>query len=197
MSEPLVVSIPHRLGKEEAVRRLKSGLERTHATFGGKLGLVEQTWSAEHCEFRAGILGQASGAARAGTDRGRRFPNRARPDGAAVAIPVARSGGAEVTLNSALVVSGSTLLFLESHHVILCDRRPRFRLDARAMEGDIFSVADNETFFAGDLHVIERHSLNRHLGQAPRLPAPALRRPARNAVGGAVGTAVRRGTAAT
>jgi hypothetical protein len=26
MSEPLVVSIPHRLGKDEALRRLKTGL---------------------------------------------------------------------------------------------------------------------------------------------------------------------------
>jgi hypothetical protein len=28
MSEPLVVSIPHRLGKDKALRRLKTGLPR-------------------------------------------------------------------------------------------------------------------------------------------------------------------------
>ena len=28
MSEPLVVSIPHRLGKDEALRRLKTNLQR-------------------------------------------------------------------------------------------------------------------------------------------------------------------------
>ena len=28
MSAPLVVSIPHRLGREEALRRLKTGLKR-------------------------------------------------------------------------------------------------------------------------------------------------------------------------
>ena len=32
MSEPLVVSISHRLGREEAVRRLKSGLTSTSYT---------------------------------------------------------------------------------------------------------------------------------------------------------------------
>ena len=31
MSEPLVVSIPHHLGKEEALRRLKSGLAEVGA----------------------------------------------------------------------------------------------------------------------------------------------------------------------
>jgi hypothetical protein len=34
MSKPLIVSIPHRLGKEEALRRLKSGLASAHANFG-------------------------------------------------------------------------------------------------------------------------------------------------------------------
>ncbi|HEV3373288.1 MAG TPA: polyhydroxyalkanoic acid synthase, partial [Xanthobacteraceae bacterium] len=33
MSKPLTVSIPHRLGKEEALRRLKSGLANAHANF--------------------------------------------------------------------------------------------------------------------------------------------------------------------
>src|SRR5207248_10638886 len=32
MSAPLVVSIPHRLGREEATRRLKAGLTRAAAT---------------------------------------------------------------------------------------------------------------------------------------------------------------------
>ena len=34
MSEPLVVSIPHRLGKNEALRRLKSGLAQVGTSFG-------------------------------------------------------------------------------------------------------------------------------------------------------------------
>ena len=34
MSKPLVVSIPHRLGKDEAVRRLKNGLGSASANFG-------------------------------------------------------------------------------------------------------------------------------------------------------------------
>jgi hypothetical protein len=34
MSEPLVVSIPHRLGKDEALRRLKAGLAEVGTRFG-------------------------------------------------------------------------------------------------------------------------------------------------------------------
>ena len=34
MSQPLVVSIPHRLGREEAVRRLKSGLGTVRTDYG-------------------------------------------------------------------------------------------------------------------------------------------------------------------
>jgi hypothetical protein len=34
MSKPLVVSIPHRLGQDEALRRLKSGLGSAQARFG-------------------------------------------------------------------------------------------------------------------------------------------------------------------
>ena len=37
MSKPLVISIPHQLGKDEAVRRLKSGFGRARTTFGEKL----------------------------------------------------------------------------------------------------------------------------------------------------------------
>jgi hypothetical protein len=63
MSQPLVVTIPHKLGKEEAVRRLKSGLASAHQNFGGVFTLAEQTWSGERLEFVARALGQsASGA---------------------------------------------------------------------------------------------------------------------------------------
>ena len=34
MSEPLVVSIPHHLGKEQALRRLKTGLAEVGTSFG-------------------------------------------------------------------------------------------------------------------------------------------------------------------
>jgi Putative polyhydroxyalkanoic acid system protein (PHA_gran_rgn) len=60
MSHPLVVSIPHQLGKDEAVRRLKSGFGRARSTFGEKLAVIDENWSGDHLDFRAGILGQTT-----------------------------------------------------------------------------------------------------------------------------------------
>lgn len=62
MSQPLVVSIPHRLGREEAVRRLKAGFARAGSQFAGILTISEQTWNDDRLTFRASALGsEASG----------------------------------------------------------------------------------------------------------------------------------------
>ncbi len=62
MSQPVVVSIPHKLGREEAARRLKTGLERMHGSFGG-LSFSEQTWTDDRLQFRASALGQTAAGA--------------------------------------------------------------------------------------------------------------------------------------
>jgi hypothetical protein len=59
MSKPLVVSIPHRLGKEEALRRLKNGLGEVGASFGHLLSVQEQIWTGNHLQFQISALGQA------------------------------------------------------------------------------------------------------------------------------------------
>ncbi len=62
MSEPLVVVIPHRLGKDEALRRIKEGLGRAKAEFAWLLSLDEEAWTGDRLAFRAAALGQhASG----------------------------------------------------------------------------------------------------------------------------------------
>lgn len=58
MSKPLVVSIPHRLGKDEAVRRLKNGLG--NATFGHVFKVEEQNWTGPHLQYRISALGQVA-----------------------------------------------------------------------------------------------------------------------------------------
>ena len=60
MSKPLVVTVPHRLGKEEALRRLKSGLGQAGATFGHLFSIQEETWIDNHLQFRISALGQAA-----------------------------------------------------------------------------------------------------------------------------------------
>ena len=58
MSKPLVVMIPHNLGKEEAIRRLKAGIANIHEQFGDKLTRVEDKWTGDHLDFRVSALGQ-------------------------------------------------------------------------------------------------------------------------------------------
>ena len=57
MSAPLVVSIPHRLGREEAVRRLKTGLGRAAASI-PVMQVEEERWSGDTMNFRIRALGQ-------------------------------------------------------------------------------------------------------------------------------------------
>ncbi|HUI14419.1 MAG TPA: polyhydroxyalkanoic acid system family protein [Xanthobacteraceae bacterium] len=58
MPQPLVVSIPHHLGKEEAMRRLQSGLGKVRANYGHLFAVQEETWTDNHLQFRVSALGQ-------------------------------------------------------------------------------------------------------------------------------------------
>jgi hypothetical protein len=59
MSAPLVVSIPHGLGREEAMRRLKTGLSRA-ATSVPVLVVDEERWEDNRMIFRVRAMGQAA-----------------------------------------------------------------------------------------------------------------------------------------
>src|ERR1700686_565039 len=59
MSRPLTVSIPHSLGKAEALRRLKGGMERVIAHV-PVMKVDEQAWSDDRMTFRASALGQVA-----------------------------------------------------------------------------------------------------------------------------------------
>jgi hypothetical protein len=59
MSAPLVVSSPHRLGREEARRRLQAGLTRA-ATSVPVLKVDEEKWDGDRMVFRVRALGQAA-----------------------------------------------------------------------------------------------------------------------------------------
>jgi hypothetical protein len=59
MSAPLVVSIPHSLGREEAMRRLKTGLTRAASSV-PVLKVDEERWEDNRMIFRVRALGQAA-----------------------------------------------------------------------------------------------------------------------------------------
>jgi hypothetical protein len=58
LSRPLIVSIPHRLGREEAARRIKSGLSA--ANYSALLTIHEETWSGDRLAFNLSALGQSA-----------------------------------------------------------------------------------------------------------------------------------------
>ncbi|MCB8822977.1 polyhydroxyalkanoic acid system family protein [Microvirga rosea] len=58
MAKPLVVSIPHNLGKVEATRRLHGGLSSLKSQFGDKIASIEETWTGDTMAFRVGAMGQ-------------------------------------------------------------------------------------------------------------------------------------------
>lgn len=60
MSEPLVVSIPHRLGQAEATSRLQRGLARVRTDYSRFITIDEETWTDNRLNFRMRALGQSS-----------------------------------------------------------------------------------------------------------------------------------------
>lgn len=60
MSAPFIVSIPHRLGKDEAVRRLKTGLGNASSNYQHLFAVEEEIWTDAHLQFRVRALGQVA-----------------------------------------------------------------------------------------------------------------------------------------
>jgi Putative polyhydroxyalkanoic acid system protein (PHA_gran_rgn) len=57
MSEPIIVTLPHQLGKAEALRRLQASFSNAQSS-GGSLLVFKHQWSGDHLDFRASLLGQ-------------------------------------------------------------------------------------------------------------------------------------------
>jgi hypothetical protein len=58
MAKPLIVSIPHNLGKAEAMRRLQGGMSSVKSQFGDKVASINETWTGDRMDFRVGAMGQ-------------------------------------------------------------------------------------------------------------------------------------------
>jgi hypothetical protein len=58
MSKPLIVEIPHQLGREEARRRLETGIGQLKTKFGDKFTAVDERWTGDHLDFAITALGQ-------------------------------------------------------------------------------------------------------------------------------------------
>ena len=60
MKETITVSIPHHLGKDEALRRIKTGIGSARANFASILKIEEENWSGNTLAFRVSALTQQS-----------------------------------------------------------------------------------------------------------------------------------------
>ena len=70
MSKPLVVSIPHRLGRDEALRRIKAGIAAARTNYSMLLTFNEENWSGNSLAFNLSALGQnAAGTIDVGDDQ--------------------------------------------------------------------------------------------------------------------------------
>ena len=62
MSETVTVTIGHRLGRAEAVRRVKESLARGNGNLGPLLAMEPETWDGDTVRFRIRVLGQTAAA---------------------------------------------------------------------------------------------------------------------------------------
>lgn len=59
MSKPLTVSIPHDLGRAEAMRRLQGGMGSLKTQFGDKIAKIDERWTGDRMDFSVGVMGQS------------------------------------------------------------------------------------------------------------------------------------------
>ncbi len=60
MGTPVTVSVPHRLGKEEALRRLKTGLSRMRGNLSSLIAIEQEVWEGDRLAFQMRGLGQSA-----------------------------------------------------------------------------------------------------------------------------------------
>jgi hypothetical protein len=58
MRETITVTIPHHLGKDEALRRIKNGIGQARTTFASILAVREEIWTGDTLAFRVSALAQ-------------------------------------------------------------------------------------------------------------------------------------------
>jgi Putative polyhydroxyalkanoic acid system protein (PHA_gran_rgn) len=62
VSETFKVTVSHRLGKGEAIKRIKEGFARTDGRLGSMIAIEQQTWEGDTLRFRIRALGQTAAA---------------------------------------------------------------------------------------------------------------------------------------
>jgi hypothetical protein len=58
MAQPLIISIPHQLGREEAKRRLDAGIGRLRPELGASVSALDYGWDGDRLNFNASAMWQ-------------------------------------------------------------------------------------------------------------------------------------------
>lgn len=56
--QPLIVSIPHKLGRQEAKRRLDSGINRLRPELAGMISTLDYSWDQDRLNFNVSAMWQ-------------------------------------------------------------------------------------------------------------------------------------------
>ena len=62
MTETVTVTVAHRLGKAEAMRRLREGFAHAHGQLGPVIAIEQETWEGDTLRFGIRALGQRAAA---------------------------------------------------------------------------------------------------------------------------------------
>ena len=60
MGDTITVVISHRVGKAEAIRRMKEGLARTNGHLGALIAIEQEVWQGDTLRFQMRALGQTA-----------------------------------------------------------------------------------------------------------------------------------------
>ena len=60
MTGPVVISIPHRLGRAEAKRRLEAGIDQVVAPLGRFVSVDRRVWTGDRLDFGMSLAGQTA-----------------------------------------------------------------------------------------------------------------------------------------
>ena len=58
-TKPIKVSIPHRLTREEASQRLRTGISGFRQQYAANLAQMDEQWTGDHMEFKTSAFGQS------------------------------------------------------------------------------------------------------------------------------------------
>jgi hypothetical protein len=56
----VTVTLPHSLGRDEALRRVKAGLDRVRKQYPAQLVVAAENWNGERLTYRVAVLGQTT-----------------------------------------------------------------------------------------------------------------------------------------